>query len=313
MSTNETPVNVTHTVGVTGRWVSTMVDDIDALPLRVFEVLFTSAFLLRLGWLGLSWREWLTEDGFHLNAAELAAVGCPEPLPLLTAPGVAVLAALMCLSAAGLILNKVRRLALLGLFSCALYTQGVDWMSASSISKLFVGVYGILLVTPGYSRDAVSGRLVISAVPVRLVQGTLICMYLASGIAKGFSGDWLKYNDVVYTQMQGIFRTDFAAWCLRNLPLWSWTVMQWTTLLFELEAPVLFAVRKLRPVAFVLGIGMHLVIALMMKGLIFFSAQMWTFYALFVTPEQWRWVGEKLRRGLEAASLIRRKSAKSPA
>lgn len=120
-------------------------------------------------------------------------------------------------------------------------------------------------------------------------------MYLASGIAKGFSGDWLKHHDVVYTQMQGVFCTDFAAWCLRALPVWSWTVMQWGTLLFELEAPVLFCMRKLRPAAFVLGMGMHLMIALMMKDLIFFSAQMWTFYALFVTPEQWRWLGGKAR------------------
>jgi hypothetical protein len=67
-------------------------------------------------------------------------------------------------------------------------------------------VYGILLLTPGYARDAASGRLVISVVPVRLVQGTLLCMYVASGIAKGISGDWLKYYDVVYTRMQGVFR-----------------------------------------------------------------------------------------------------------
>jgi hypothetical protein len=33
----------------------------------------------------------------------------------------------------------------------------------------------------------------------------------------------------------------------------------------------------------------------MMKDLIFFSVQMWTFYALFVTPEQWRWLGRKLK------------------
>lgn len=283
--------------GLLKRGVSALVDDIDALPLRVFEVLFTSGFLLRMGWLGLSWREWLTEEGFHLNAAELAAVGCPEPLPLLTAPGVALLAAVICLSAAGLMLNKARRLALLGLFSCALYTQGADWMSASSVSKLFVGVYGILLLTPGYVRDAGSGRLVICAVPVRLVQGTLICQYLAAGTAKAFGkGDWLKYSDVLYTQIQGTFRTDFAAWCLRTLPVWSWTVMQWTTLLFELEAPVLFCVRKLRPIAFVIGMGMHLMIALMMKNLIFFSVVMWTFYALFVTPEQWRWVGSTAGR-----------------
>lgn len=277
-------------------WVSSLVDDIDALPLRVFEILFTATFLLRMGWLGLSWREWLTEEGFHLNAAELAAVGCPEPLPLLSAPGAVLLAVVICLSAAGLVLNRARRLALIGIFASALYTQGVDWMSASSISKLYVGVYGLLLLTPGYVRDATSGRLMISAVPVRLIQGTLILQYLAAGCAKAFKGDWLKYSDVLYTQVQGVFRTDFAAWCLRHLPKWSWTAMQWTTLLFELEAPVLFLVKKLRPIAFVVGIGLHLMIALMMKNLIFFSAQMWTFYALFVTADQWRWAGRIARR-----------------
>lgn len=63
--------------------------------------------------------------------------------------------------------------------------------------------------------------------------------------------------------------------------------MSWRT-------PVLFCVRKLRPVAFVIGIGFHLMIALMMKDLIFFSAQTWAFYALFVTPEQWRWPGGRI-------------------
>ena len=124
MTPHDSSAAGTRTDGMLNRCVSALVDDIDALPLRVFEILFTSAFLLRMGWLGLSWGEWLTAEGFHLNAAELAALGCPEPLPLLNAPGVAVLAAVICLSAAGLMLNKARRLALLGLFVCALYTQG---------------------------------------------------------------------------------------------------------------------------------------------------------------------------------------------
>ncbi|MCA1962928.1 MAG: HTTM domain-containing protein [Prosthecobacter sp.] len=273
------------------RTVSSLVAGIDALPLRVFEVCFTASYLLRVGWLGLWWREWLTEEGIHLNAAELAEIGYAPPLPLLTAPGVVLLAVMICLSAAGLILNKARRLALLGIFVCALYTQGVDWMSASSLSKLHVAVYGILLMSPGYLRDPVNGRLLICAVPVRVIQATLICQYLASGTAKAFKGDWLKHSDVLYTLVQGVFRTDFAAWCLRTLPVWSWTVMQWVTLLFELEAPVLFCVKNLRPIAFVIGIGFHLMIALMMKDLIFFSAQMWTFYALFITAEEYRRLG----------------------
>jgi hypothetical protein len=68
---------------------------------------------------------------------------------------------------------------------------------------------------------------------------------------------------------------------LRHLPLWGWSVLQYLALAFELLAPLLFTVRRLRPVALVLGIGFHLVIALMMKDLIFFSLQMWTFYLLF--------------------------------
>ena len=69
--------------------------------------------------------------------------------------------------------------------------------------------------------------------------------------------------------------------------------MQWLIVLFEIEAPVLFCLRKLRVVAFVLGMGFHLLIALLMKDLIFVSVQMWSFYALFITADEWRWLGQK--------------------
>ncbi len=105
-------------------------------------------------------------------------------------------------------------------------------------------------------------------------------------------GDWLTHGDVLYTQVQGIFRTEVAAWMLRTLPVWAWTAMQWAALLFELEAPVLFTVRKLRPIAFVLGMGMHLMIALTMNHLIQFACVMWSFYALFITSDEWRRIGD---------------------
>ncbi len=274
-------------------WGEFLVGDADVLSLRVFEVLFTATFLLWMGQCFRTWEEWLTDAGFHLTAEELVPLGFPAPFPLLSGAGAAALAVLIGVSALLLILNKWRRVALLGLFASALYAQGGDVLSASTLNKLYVAVYGILLITPGYKRDATTGRLVGSVLSMRVIQATLLLQYLAAGTSKAFKGDWLKYSDVLHTQVQGVFRTDFAAWCLRNLPVWSWTVMQWTTLLFELEAPVLFCVQKLRPIAFVIGIGMHLMIALMMKDLIFFSAQMWSFYALFVTAEQWRWVGSK--------------------
>jgi hypothetical protein len=268
----------------------------ELLSLRVFESAFTMTFFLWMGQCFRTWEEWLTGGGFHLTSEELVPMGYPAAFPLLDVVGVVVLAALIAVSGILLIFNKWRRVALLGLFASAVYVQGADTMSAFTLNKLYVAVYGILLITPGYKRDAVSGRLVGSVLGMRVIQATLLLQYCAAGTSKAFMGDWLKYSDVLYTQVQGVYRTEFAAWCLRTLPVWSWTAMQWTALLFELEAPVLFCVKKLRPIAFVIGIGFHLMIALMMKDLIFFSAQMWTFYALFVTPEQWRWVGGRLRR-----------------
>jgi hypothetical protein len=273
-----------------------LVGDVDLLPLRIFESLFTASYLLWMGRCFVTWREWLTEEGFHLTAEELVPLGYPKPFPLLDGTGVVLLALLIAVSGLGLMVNIWRRLALLGLFATAVYVQGADTMSAFTLNKLYVAVYGILLITPGYSQNTKNGRLEGSVLGMRVIQATLLLQYLAAGISKAFIGDWLKYTDVLYTHVQGLYRTDFAAWCLRNLPVWSWTVMQWTALLFELEAPVLFCIRKLRVIAFVIGIGFHLMIALMMKDLVFFSAQMWAFYALFVTADQWRWIGRWLSK-----------------
>lgn len=288
------------------KWMQFLVGDTDALPLRVFEVLFTSSFLLWMTRCFIGWREWLTDWGFHLTLSELRAMGYPEPIPLPPSGGYVIgLAVLISGASLALIVNRGRRLALATLFACAIYVQGVDFMAAVTINKLFVAVFGILLISPGYSRNTTTGRLQVSLVAIRALQASLILQYLASGISKAFVGDWLKHGDVLYTQVQGVFRTDFAAWMLRLLPVWSWSVMQWMSLLFELEAPVLFCVRKLRLVAMIYGISMHLMIALMMKNLIFFSSVMWTFYALFITADEWRSLGSRMK-GLVPRLIVKR-------
>lgn len=286
---------------------------VDALPLRMFECLFTMTFLVWMGQCFLTWEEWLTEAGFHLTEAELASMGYPAPWPLLEAWQVPVFGGLILLGGvlllwpmgvsfgqAGKLAPPLRRIGLVLLFGTALYAQRVDYMAAFTLNKLYVGIYAVLMVSPGMWRDRESGRLRVSAAPLRVLQATLILQYFAAGLAKA-NADWLKGGDILWGQVQGVFRTEAAAWALRNLPLWAWTIQQHLSLAFELLAPLLFCVRRLRPVAFVVGIGFHLVIALMMKDLIFFSAQMWTFYALFVPAERWRWVAGLWRRRGEAA------------
>lgn len=276
----------------------------DALRMRIFECLFTLSFLIWLGRCFLTWEEWLTVDGFHLTARELQTMGYPEPWPLLSPWQVPFFAVAIMVSAGLLLANRWRRVALVGLFLCALYAQRVDYMAAFTLSKLFVGIYAVLAAAPGMFRDPASGRLMQSQASLRVLQATLILQYFAAGLAK-LSGDWLKAGDILLGHVQGVYRTEAAAWALRHLPAWAWSVQQHTSLAFEVLAPVLFPLRWLRPVSFVLGIGFHTVIAVMMKDLIFFSLQMWTFYALFITSEEWRRLSKWLLRLLSWKSEIR--------
>ena len=82
---------------------------------------------------------------------------------------------------------------------------------------------------------------------------------------------------------------------LRNLPLWAWSVMQYMTLVFEVFAPIWFCWRRTRLLAVAYGFVMHLMIALLMKGLICFAFQMWAFHAVFVTADEWRAMGGWMR------------------
>ena len=287
---------------LTGRFTACFIESIDGLPLRVFEVLFTSSFLLWMGRCFLTWQEWLTSQGLHLTNDELRRMGYPDAFPLLPPWAVPFLALAIIASGVAHLLNRQRRLALVGLFLCALYVQGVDFMAAFTLNKLFVGIYGILLLSPDYEQNPAKQTLAICAVPVRVIQATLILQYFAAGLAKATHGDWLHGSDVLYTQVQGVYRTDFAAWMLRTLPVWAWSVMQHLSLFFELMAPVAFMVRKFRPFAFIVGMGFHLVIAMVMHDLIFFSAQMWAFYALFVTADEWRSMGQWALRRLPQAA-----------
>lgn len=175
------------------------------------------------------------------------------------------------------------------LFACALYALRVDYMSAFTLNKLYVGIFALLALSPGLFRD-VGGRWLTSVITGRVIQWTLILQYFAAGLAKA-NGDWLKDGDVLLSQVLGVFRTEGAAWALNWLPEWTWTAQQQAALGFKLFAPLLFAHRRLLPVAVVMGFGFHFLIAVFMKDLIYFSLQMWTFYAMFISAKGWQRMG----------------------
>lgn len=266
-----------------------VVDPVDGLPLRVFEAMLVCGFLVRFTSRLVHWREWLTPRGFHLTAKQAWDLGYPQAWPLLEQPWmVAALALGVYAGALAAVTLRWRRLGLIALFFAAVYTEGVDYLSASSQERIYVAVFALLATAPGVWRDAGTGRLMVAAAPVRVMQATLVLIYFVAGYTKCHPGDWLKYPDVVWTQVQGFHRTEFAAWALRTLPKGVWAMMQYGTLIFEVGAPVWFTCRRTRPFAIAFGLSLHLMIAVMMKGLIFFALQMWSFYALFISPEIWR-------------------------
>lgn len=276
--------------------------------LRLFEKAFALTFVLYMGaWLHGA-REWLTTDGFHYPLA-LSDLAFSMPLPPLPPwalwPFVAVLLGAPLL----VVFGRWRRPALFVTLLCAFYVQRVDTYSAFTINKLYLVGFLVLLLAPTPRRVTLadgSTGLRQSSWPLRVLQGTLIIQYGTAGICKVAHGDWLERFDILVGHSVGLYRTEAAGWLVGVLPTWAWVVQGVLALGFELFAPVLFTVRRLRPAAYVIGCGMHAVIALMMVDLIWFSLQMVTFYLLFVDGDRMaraaRWLGEPLTTGAISGS-----------
>nr|WP_255216105.1 HTTM domain-containing protein [Pseudenhygromyxa sp. WMMC2535] len=190
------------------------------------------------------------------------------------------------------------------IFLGLLYVTAADRLAAFSMNKIALAAYAVLLLAPWASADAGVGsepegrgerareaageQLELrSRWPIRILQITLILQYLGAGICK-LRGDWLESGQVLSLQVQGVFMTDLAAWMVRALPTWIWAGLQHGALAFELAAPLLFASRRLRPLAFVWGVAMHLAIGLMMYRVGFFSLSVVAFYVLFLDADTLR-------------------------
>lgn len=85
--------------------------------------------------------------------------------------------------------------------------------------------------------------------------------------------------------MQGTYRTDIAAWMLRVLPKWTWTVQMYLALMFEAIGPFFFLSRRTVWGVMAVGVIFQLLIAATMHQLIYFSLQMLSFYILFIPEE----------------------------
>lgn len=263
---------------------------VEAIRIDLFRRAFAFSFLLymifRLG----DWREWLTAFGYHHDAGTSACMR-GDPFPLLPAWAVPIFAALALGSSLSLVLGRWTRVMAIAAAASALYAQRVDEMSAFSMNKHYVVMFTLLALAPSAERlDPARDRSpwVTSAWPVRVVQLALAIQYFTAGACKVIHGVWLEVDDVLYSQLVGTFRTDFAATLLRVLPRSAFSILELATLAFELLAPLALGWRRSRPWFLLVGLVFHAFIALTMYNLFYFSAQIVTYYVVFIDPRALR-------------------------
>ncbi|PRQ03226.1 HTTM domain-containing protein [Enhygromyxa salina] len=262
-------------------WIRFWHAPIDPAPLAAFRQAFAWTLLIYFVAWARSADEWLTDAGYH-PPASLDPINAPH-LPLLPASALPFVGAIVFGCLLAFIFGYARRVVVWVLVAAAIHALLVDPIAAFTINRLFVIGLFILAIAP--EPDMPDSQPVQRAWPTRMLQVLVVSQYFASGLCKTLNGDWWGGEDVLWMQVQGIYMTDAAAWLVRTLPHWAWTVQQQLALWFELLAPILFGVKKLRPLAFVLGLGLHLVVAVTMDQLIYFSLQMACFYLLFIPPE----------------------------
>jgi len=248
-----------------------------------------------LGYMATWWLddsvEWLTVAGFHLSpAAAGPAYLSPPPLPLwaLAPFSIAYFGAILAF-ALGVRLPWSTLATLLGL----VYVSHVDPGASFTPNSLFTLTLLVLLVAPRGSYWTTDPRppQAASVWPTRILQATLIIFYFTAGTCKAYFGEWLASSAVLYNHVQGPYRTEAGAFLIRHLPMHAWALMQSLALAFELLAPLLFALPRLRPLAYALGAGMHLGIGVTMDEFGWFGLQMVAFYTLFMqeaTLHRWR-------------------------
>jgi hypothetical protein len=245
---------------------------VDRIRMDAFRISLAISLLL---YMFERWRyakEWLTPAGFHISAENLPfhpSYAPPVPQSALPFLGIAMFGSLMMLALGW----RIRLMAVISLVSL-LYVTFADQLSAFTLNKLSIFSLAVLASAPTTSPQAVW--------PVRILQMTIVIQYFAAGWGKAVMGDWLVDPYSLYSQIVGIYRTDFAAWLLTHFPKEIWIFFQYSTLAFELLAPLIFAVRRLRPIALLWGLSFHLVIALCMSQFIYFSLVMVSFYVLFL-------------------------------
>jgi uncharacterized membrane protein YphA (DoxX/SURF4 family) len=188
-----------------------------------------------------------------------------------------------------------------GVFAAILlYVALADRFSAFTVSKLSPVLVFALSMSPAGTRwsiDAWRRRrrepawrppTLVSGGCVRFFQILLPVFYFSSGIWKARGDWWANYDPLVlWAQLHDSYQTPISWWLANHSPGFAWTVLQWITLVFEIGAPLWYALPWTRPVALGWAVSMHLMIGLMFGPVLGFGLLMITLNVASYAPAAW--------------------------
>lgn len=277
---------------------------VDPIRLDVFGRVYSVTFLIYMIGRFVHAKEWLTDYGFHLTNED-KKFWHPDLFPTMPTWMIIPFGILLFGSILLHIIGWKPRVIIWVVFALAVYVQLVDILSAFTLNKLYILGYFVLAVGSlwnTYQSKSEEGKInLVSAWPMRVLQFTILIQLGTAGLCKVFHGDWIDLpmlwqhmigkgvegqswvnQNVLWSQIQGVYSTEFSGFLLRILPKWMWSIQQHLALFFEVFAPLLIGIKKIRWVGFIMSAGFMLVIALTMYELTYFMLQLAAFLILFV-------------------------------
>jgi hypothetical protein len=240
--------------------------------------------------------EWLGRSGFRMP--ELATdTRQPLYLPGMPPLVVGLVAATMVLAGLSCSAGWKTRWSALLFASVLAFVALSDRLAAFTVSKIGPVVILTLALGPAGRRmgvDAWRARrrgepLSPLAAPqgsLRFIQCFLPVFYCASGLAKA-AGDWLSNPLILYTHVHDSYQTPVSFLIAEVLPRWAWAILPWPVLFFETFAPLWFALRLTRPIAFLYAVSLHVMIGLMFGPVIWFALLMIALNMGAYLPDAW--------------------------
>jgi hypothetical protein len=242
--------------------------------------------------------EWLGQSGFRVPDLDGDA---RQPLYIPALPdGVAwAIAAVLVISGLCVAVGIRPKIAAI-VFAIALAFVGLsDRLAAFTVTKMSPMIALVIALSPCGRMLSVDawlarrGRKKKSRLPpavpsgsIRFLQVLLPVFYCASGIAKA-RGSWLKNDHVLWTHLHDTYQTAITRALANTLPGGAWTFFQGLTLVFEMLAPLWFAVPRTRSIALVVGVGMHTMIGLMFGPVRYFALLMIALLVTAYCPDAW--------------------------